>query len=906
MDKLLEFLQALTQISNELIQDTARNWALMGSRDKFQALQDELRDKYPGMYPYLIDTFDDALVAAFLTEGKSRTYKIPFLIKNGVATFGSPLEVERIVTYEKVTEVESESEDATEQTEVVTYNLLQGTDPVQVPLVGEINQASLLFTAEDLAQAAKSKDGSIKFQNAVATVFEIKNANQQYYPASIWQSNLEQLNERAKKNMCIGQADHPKPGEDSILRQCIRFDSFAVKDNTVVCSGEIIATQAGQSLIELAKNGIPIGLSSRGKGTLVLKQMNGENVFVVQDDFYCDTFDAVSNPAAKGSYIQGEGKVSQTAKTENSLTQSIEGESKVNKTLKKLLMELGQARMMAEGGNTVAATLAEEYEALEQMAVSGGDENWLAGKLGPLSTRLGAIQIMKPSDPDANKPSSNGAYFQSAEPAAPALTQAALGLSQAEVDQFKQNLTSMNQMVLNQAVDGAIGALDPLVQNFVRTQIEPMKSTLTVDQVATKVEELAQSVRTLLVSNGVQFHTAGVGRTEHEKVIAQAPKTVEDMVQELTKDMEDTVDSATGKIIQGPGSVKYGTQTMLRNTAREDRKAFQGYMSYRRGELAQAVADGDLSTADLASGQAALFPLIRATFPRLLAHKIASVQPISSPSASIYYIKAKNEDGAILADNPYYYTYSNGIAELVVPKKIELEITKEDITVTGKKLTSKASYEVIQDMQNQFGLDALKECVTAQAEEIARERNNQILFDLAFASNMSGNVTFGKTAASGYTQQEWNREQMAVHLESVSNLVYMNRFEDITDVFASPAVCLQFQKMGSQYGFVPNSSDQNNIYSGVNIFGTVNSRVRIWKVPFYEAIFPNKALCLYKGTDWKDTALVYAPYAMAVTPEIHSVDFGVQQGIMERSAQKIVQPKCLATLTFSATTGTAL
>lgn len=630
--------------------------------------------------------------------------------------------------------------------------------------------------------------------------------------------------------------------------------------------------------------------------------MNGENVFVVQDDFYCDTFDAVANPAAEGSYIQSEGPVSQTAQKENSLTQSNKkGENTVNPQLKKLLEELGQAKMLAAQGIAGAAELVQEYEALLQDKAEAADEAFLAAKLGPLSARLGTAMAVKvPADVDKNKPSSNGANFQSTD-----ANQGLPQLDQSAIQAFQANMTAMNQMVLEQAIETKVNSLNPLVQSFVRTELLKSKDSLTVADIATRVAELEQAATALLVGGGVTFNSANVGRTEAEKRLAQAPKTVEDMVQELTADMADTLD-ASGRKIEGPGSIKSCLQMVLRTTGKENPKAFTQYRQFRSGQLQQAVGTGDLSTADIADGQFALFPLIRESFPRLIAHRIASIQPTSVPNASIYYLKTKNEDGAYGADNPFYYTYANGVAELSNAKKMELEITKEDIEVTSKKLTSKISYEVFQDMQSQFGLDAMRECLTAQAEEIARERNNQMLVDLAFASNTAGNVNFGKTAPSGYTQVEWETSQMALALESVSNLIYMERYQDMTHILASPAVCLQLQKMGSRYGFAPAGGDANTAYSGVNMFGTINSKWEIWKVPMFESLYPNKALCLYKGADWKDTAIVYSPYTMAITPQIHSADFGIQQGIMERSAQKIVQPKAIGTLTLTATTGTAL
>ena len=70
---------------------------------------------------------------------------------------------------------------------------------------------------------------------------------------------------------------------------------------------EILTTPNGNILRELFRNGIKLGISSRGLGTL--KKIS-ENSAVVGDDFELIAFDFVSNPSTQGAFMMPTGQVS--------------------------------------------------------------------------------------------------------------------------------------------------------------------------------------------------------------------------------------------------------------------------------------------------------------------------------------------------------------------------------------------------------------------------------------------------------------------------------------------------------------------------------------------------------------------------------------------------------------------
>ena len=76
--------------------------------------------------------------------------------------------------------------------------------------------------------------------------------------------------------------------------------------DNLVGTCEILTTPSGNILKELFKNGIKLGISSRGLGSVeMVQEANGDTVSKVGDDFELIAFDFVSNPSTHGdSYIQ--------------------------------------------------------------------------------------------------------------------------------------------------------------------------------------------------------------------------------------------------------------------------------------------------------------------------------------------------------------------------------------------------------------------------------------------------------------------------------------------------------------------------------------------------------------------------------------------------------------------------
>jgi hypothetical protein len=67
---------------------------------------------------------------------------------------------------------------------------------------------------------------------------------------------------------------------------------------------EILTTPSGNILRELFKNGIKLGISSRGMGSVeTVNEDDGGQAMKVGDDFELIAFDFVSNPSTHGAFM---------------------------------------------------------------------------------------------------------------------------------------------------------------------------------------------------------------------------------------------------------------------------------------------------------------------------------------------------------------------------------------------------------------------------------------------------------------------------------------------------------------------------------------------------------------------------------------------------------------------------
>ena len=168
----------------------------------------------------------------------------------------------------------------------------------------------LLITehTEDINLITEEVDGEKQYHiDGIFMQAEQKNRNGRVYPKKTLMNEVARYNnEYVKPSRAMGERGHPEGPQLNDERESHLIKELRVDGNDVYGKAKILDTPYGKIVKDLIKEGVKIGVSSRGMGSL--KQKNGINE--VQEDFSLAAVDIVADPSAPDAYVQGimEGK----------------------------------------------------------------------------------------------------------------------------------------------------------------------------------------------------------------------------------------------------------------------------------------------------------------------------------------------------------------------------------------------------------------------------------------------------------------------------------------------------------------------------------------------------------------------------------------------------------------------
>ncbi len=137
---------------------------------------------------------------------------------------------------------------------------------------------------------------------------ELKNRNGRMYPFSVLEKEVNRYNEEYVKNKrALGELGHPDGPTVNLDRVSHRITSLKAEGNNFIGKAQILDTPMGKIAKSLLGEGVQLGVSSRGMGSIDKR----EDVNVVMDDFMLATAaDIVADPSAPDAFVNGimEGK----------------------------------------------------------------------------------------------------------------------------------------------------------------------------------------------------------------------------------------------------------------------------------------------------------------------------------------------------------------------------------------------------------------------------------------------------------------------------------------------------------------------------------------------------------------------------------------------------------------------
>lgn len=132
---------------------------------------------------------------------------------------------------------------------------------------------------------------------------DIENRNGRCYPMETLSREVGRYNENyISKGRALGELGHPQGPTVNLDRVSHMITSLKESGNNFIGKAKILDTPMGQIASSLISEGVKLGVSSRGIGSLV--ERNG--VRYVSDDFMLATAaDIVADPSAPDAFVNG-------------------------------------------------------------------------------------------------------------------------------------------------------------------------------------------------------------------------------------------------------------------------------------------------------------------------------------------------------------------------------------------------------------------------------------------------------------------------------------------------------------------------------------------------------------------------------------------------------------------------
>ena len=162
---------------------------------------------------------------------------------------------------------------------------------------------------EDIQILTEEKDGKKNlYIEGVFLQSEIKNRNGRIYPFKVLEKEVNRYNEEyVKTGRALGELGHPDGPTVNLDRVSHRITSLKAEGNNFIGKAQILATPMGNIAKSLLEEGVKLGVSSRGMGSIDRQ----EHANYVMDDFMLATAaDIVADPSAPDAFVNGimEGK----------------------------------------------------------------------------------------------------------------------------------------------------------------------------------------------------------------------------------------------------------------------------------------------------------------------------------------------------------------------------------------------------------------------------------------------------------------------------------------------------------------------------------------------------------------------------------------------------------------------
>ena len=137
---------------------------------------------------------------------------------------------------------------------------------------------------------------------------DIKNQNGRVYPHAVLQKEVKNFNTKyVNEGRALGELGHPMGPVINLDRVSHVIKELKEDGKNFIGKAKVMDTPNGRIVKNFISEGVKLGVSSRGMGSL---KLNKKGVNEVQSDFVLSTIDIVADPSAPDAFVNGimEGK----------------------------------------------------------------------------------------------------------------------------------------------------------------------------------------------------------------------------------------------------------------------------------------------------------------------------------------------------------------------------------------------------------------------------------------------------------------------------------------------------------------------------------------------------------------------------------------------------------------------
>ena len=158
---------------------------------------------------------------------------------------------------------------------------------------------------EDCAVLTEASEDGKKgyFIEGIFMQGDIKNRNGRIYPANILEKEMNRYDDQfIKTKRALGELGHPNGPQINGDRVSHLITEMKKTGSNFVGKAKILSTPMGQIVKTFIDEGVKVGVSTRGLGSV---KPTKEGIMEVQDDFHLATVDIVTDPSGPNCFVNG-------------------------------------------------------------------------------------------------------------------------------------------------------------------------------------------------------------------------------------------------------------------------------------------------------------------------------------------------------------------------------------------------------------------------------------------------------------------------------------------------------------------------------------------------------------------------------------------------------------------------